>query len=36
MATARTVVGSGELTFELIPDWEQLPAGWSHGDVGSR
>jgi sugar lactone lactonase YvrE len=33
MATARTVVGSGELTFELVPDWEQLPSGWSHGDV---
>jgi DNA-binding beta-propeller fold protein YncE len=29
----RTVVGSGDLTFELIPQWERLPAGWSHGDV---
>jgi sugar lactone lactonase YvrE len=27
------MVGSGELTFELIADWEQLPSGWSHGDV---
>ena len=29
----RTVVGSGDLTFELVPDWEQLPSAWSHGDV---
>ena len=33
MATLRHVVGEGELTFELVPDWEQLPSGWSHGDV---
>jgi sugar lactone lactonase YvrE len=33
MADVRTVVGSGELTFELVPNWEQLPSGWSHGDV---
>jgi len=33
MSVARTVVGSGELTFELVPDWERLPSGWSHGDV---
>ncbi|MBV9582417.1 MAG: hypothetical protein JO057_27850, partial [Chloroflexi bacterium] len=33
MSVARTVVGSGDLTFELVPDWEQLPSGWSHGDV---
>src|SRR5438105_9437211 len=33
MADVKTVVGSGELTFELIPNWEQLPQGWSHGDV---
>jgi sugar lactone lactonase YvrE len=26
-------VGSGELRFELVPDWEQLPSGWTHGDV---
>ena len=25
MADVRTLVGSGELTFELIADWEQLP-----------
>jgi DNA-binding beta-propeller fold protein YncE len=24
---------SASLTFELVPDWEQLPPGWSHGDV---
>jgi DNA-binding beta-propeller fold protein YncE len=33
MARVRNVVGEGELTFELVPDWEQLPNGWSHGDV---
>jgi DNA-binding beta-propeller fold protein YncE len=33
MARVRNVVGEGELTFELVPDWEQLPDGWSHGDV---
>ena len=33
MSVARTVVGSGELTFELVPDWEQLPRAGSHGDV---
>src|SRR5437773_1406908 len=27
------LVGESTLTFELVPDWEQLPAGWSHGDV---
>jgi len=21
------------LKYELVPNWEQLPAGWSHGDV---
>ena len=24
---------STSLTFELVPDWEQLPPDWSHGDV---
>jgi DNA-binding beta-propeller fold protein YncE len=33
MAKVRSVVGQGELTFELVPQWEQLPRGWSHGDV---
>src|ERR1051326_3348627 len=33
MSVTRTAVGEGELTFELVPDWEQLPSGWSHGDV---
>lgn len=33
MTEMRTVVGSGDLTFELVPNWEQLPAGWTHGDV---
>jgi len=27
------LVGGSSLTFELVPNWEQLPAGWSHGDV---
>ncbi len=27
------LVGESTLTFELVPDWEQLPSGWSHGDV---
>jgi sugar lactone lactonase YvrE len=27
------VAGEGRLTYELVPDWEQLPAGWSHPDV---
>ena len=27
------LVGESALTFELIPNWERLPSGWSHGDV---
>ena len=27
------LVGDKPLTFELVPDWEQLPSGWGHGDV---
>jgi DNA-binding beta-propeller fold protein YncE len=27
------LVGESTLTFELVPNWEQLPAGWTHGDV---
>jgi hypothetical protein len=27
------LVGESTLTFELVPDWEQLPPGWTHGDV---
>ena len=26
-------VGESALTFQLIPNWEQLPDGWTHGDV---
>jgi NHL repeat len=33
MSTTGTIVGSGDLTFELVPEWERLPSGWSHGDV---
>jgi sugar lactone lactonase YvrE len=25
--------GSGELRYEVVPDWERLPRGWSHADV---
>jgi DNA-binding beta-propeller fold protein YncE len=27
------IVGEGELQYELVEGWEQLPPGWSHGDV---
>lgn len=27
------LVGESTLRFELVPNWEQLPSGWSHGDV---
>ncbi len=33
MSATRTIVGQDQFTFELVPDWEQLPSGWSHGDV---
>jgi sugar lactone lactonase YvrE len=26
-------VGTQSLTYELVPEWEQLPPGWTHGDV---
>jgi hypothetical protein len=26
-------VGQGEFRYELVPDWEQIPNDWSHGDV---
>jgi DNA-binding beta-propeller fold protein YncE len=26
-------LGERALTFELVPNWEQLPDGWTHGDV---
>jgi hypothetical protein len=26
-------VGQGDFTYELAEGWEQLPAGWRHGDV---
>src|SRR4051794_5017305 len=28
------IVGEGELRYELAQGWEQIPSGWSHGDVG--
>jgi DNA-binding beta-propeller fold protein YncE len=27
------IVGEGKYRYEVIAGWEQLPAGWSHGDV---
>jgi DNA-binding beta-propeller fold protein YncE len=27
------LVGESTLTFEVVPEWEQLPSGWTHGDV---
>jgi hypothetical protein len=26
-------VGQGDFKYELVENWEQLPGGWSHGDV---
>jgi DNA-binding beta-propeller fold protein YncE len=26
-------LGERALTFELVPNWEHIPEGWSHGDV---
>jgi DNA-binding beta-propeller fold protein YncE len=26
-------LGERSLTFELVPNWEHIPDGWSHGDV---
>src|ERR1700722_15284533 len=28
-------VGAGDLQYELVPDWERLPSGWSHPDVAA-
>jgi hypothetical protein len=28
------IVGEGKHRYELVEGWEQLPSGWSHGDVG--
>ena len=27
------IVGEGPYRYEVVPGWEQLPDGWSHGDV---
>jgi DNA-binding beta-propeller fold protein YncE len=27
------IVGEGQYRYDVDPRWEQLPAGWSHGDV---
>lgn len=28
------IVGEGQFKYEVAEGWEQLPSGWSHGDVG--
>src|SRR5215211_3030821 len=28
------IVGEGQFRYELAEGWEQIPEGWSHGDVG--
>jgi DNA-binding beta-propeller fold protein YncE len=28
-------IGTGDLRYELVEDWERLPEGWSHPDVAS-
>src|SRR4051812_49364060 len=33
MQRAEMIVGQGDFKYELADGWEQLPAGWSHGDV---
>ena len=27
------IVGEGPYRYEVVEGWEQLPSGWSHGDV---
>ena len=27
------IVGEGKYRYEFVDGWEQLPSGWSHGDV---
>jgi len=27
------IVGSGDYRYEVVEGWEQIPSGWSHGDV---
>jgi hypothetical protein len=31
----KEIFGQGNYRYELVEGWEQLPAGWSHGDVAS-
>src|SRR6266545_6864788 len=31
--TRHMIVGEGQFRYELAKGWEQLPAGWHHGDV---
>src|SRR3954462_15211213 len=28
------IVGEGDYRYELAENWEQIPEGWGHGDVG--
>ena len=32
-STDRVIVGSGQFRYEALPKWEQLPTGWSYGEV---
>jgi sugar lactone lactonase YvrE len=32
-STSSMIVGSGKYRYEVQASWEQLPAGWHHGDV---
>src|SRR5262245_23174191 len=31
--SAGVIVGQGAFRYELVKGWEQIPAGWTHGDV---
>ena len=33
MAASVQTFGRGEYRYALVPNWEQLPAGWTHADV---
>src|SRR6187401_2010151 len=32
-AMGTMIVGEGAYRYEVVEGWEQLPSGWSHGDV---
>ena len=35
MAGAEGIVGSGDYTYRLVPDWAKLPPGWVFRDVAA-